>query len=154
MCLCHFWSIKQDVCREYLCSVIIEVYNRTRNDVSITCPPNISVVGFCNYDGEMNTTHGVYNWSETEVGRNDSQECEFGAVAEVSDGMATRLCESPGVWSLYYGGQCITRNTFRIQQLGNVRIMAFFRYDVIGGNVGIRWRKYKKSCMFLCIFSI
>ena len=80
-------------------------------------------MGFCNYDGEVDTPHGIYNWSETAVGQNDSQNCEFGAVAQFPDGMATRRCESPGVWSLYYGGRCITRNTFLIQQLGDVRII-------------------------------
>ena len=68
----------------------------------------------------MDTPHGVYNWSETVVGQNDSQLCEFNSTSE--GGMATRQCEGPGIWREYYGGECITRNTFLIQMLGEVRI--------------------------------
>ena len=70
----------------------------------------------------MDTPHGVYNWSETEVGQTNTQPCEFGAVEASPNGMATRQCDSPRGWRDVNGGQCITRNTALIQQLGEVRI--------------------------------
>ena len=60
----------------------------------------------------------MYNWSETEVGMNDTNVCVYNTTEEL--GMARRHCAGPGQWDIYYGGQCVTRNSFLIQALIDV----------------------------------
>ena len=80
--------------------------------------PESNEFGFCDAEADIDTPHGVYNWSETEVGMNDTNVCVYNTTEEL--GMARRRCAGPRQWDDYYGRQCITRNTFRIQSLGNV----------------------------------
>jgi len=51
---------------------------------------------------------------------NDTNVCVYNTTKEHANGMARRRCASPGQWDAYYGGQCITRLTFRIQSLLDV----------------------------------
>ena len=75
--------------------------------------------GFCNYEQAIETLHGDYNWTESTVGDTDVQPCFHGA--NIQSGMARRNCTAPQMWADYNGDECITTNTFRLQQLGNVR---------------------------------
>ena len=68
------------------------------------------------------TSHGTYEWLETEVGLNRSEHCVHGAVKDFPDGMATRNCLRSRDWNTYHGEMCVTTNTFRISQIGSVSI--------------------------------
>lgn len=74
-------------------------------------------LGFCDYEVE-NNSHGLYNWTETEVNSTAFQICEFGE--EVHGGRAERMCGSPRVWLHYDGESCITRVTHLFTTLSNV----------------------------------
>ena len=52
---------------------------------------------------------------------NNTLDCEFGPVPEVSDGKATRKCLAPRMWTDYYGEECITRTTHEVEQLREVK---------------------------------
>ena len=80
----------------------------------------VSAVGFCNAEVNIDTPHGIYNWSETEVGKNATNRCVYNTTEQF--GLARRRCTSPRQWDDYYGDQCITRNTHRIQRINEVSI--------------------------------
>ena len=90
--------------------------------ICCNCNSYILVNGYCDYE-KQETLHGTYEWDETEVGQNRSEECIHGAVDDFPDGMATRNCLSPRTWNAYYGEMCITTNTFRIREIGLVSII-------------------------------
>ena len=46
--------------------------------------------------------------------------CEYNTTEQ--SGMARRHCANPRQWDVYYGDQCITRNTHRIQMLIEVGV--------------------------------
>ena len=79
-----------------------------------------SAVGFCDAEVDIDTPHGVYNWSETEVGKNVTNVCVFNTTEQY--GLARRRCARARQWDDYYGDQCITETTYRIQRLGEVRV--------------------------------
>ena len=78
--------------------------------------------GFSNAKANIDPPYGVYNWSETEVGMSDTNVCIYNTAEEL--GIARR-CANPGQWDVYYGGQCITRNSFLIQTLIEVSMKTF-----------------------------
>ena len=76
-------------------------------------------LGFCDYEQE-DTPHGLYNWTETEVGQTTTLECFYGSDEDVPDGMASRQCGGHRDWNEYFGLECITENTFILMRLANV----------------------------------
>ena len=80
----------------------------------------VSAVGFCDAEVNIDTPHGIYNWSETEVGKNATNRCVYNTTEQF--GLARRHCASARQWDDYFGDQCITRNTHRIQRINEVSI--------------------------------
>lgn len=86
--------------------------------------------GFCDYtlSFESPDDRGRYNWSETEVGRRDEQDCFYGSIVATESGRAVRTCRVRGTWENLelgkpYDGarnECITRGTFLLRQLAEV----------------------------------
>ena len=87
---------------------------------SIHLNSTVSAVGFCDAEVDINTPHGVYNWSETEVGKNATNKCVYNTTEQF--GLARRHCASARQWDNYYGHQCITETTYRIQMLVEVSV--------------------------------
>jgi len=46
-------------------------------------------------------------------------------------GLARRRCASARQWDNYYGDQCITETTYRIQMLGEVSVTVVRMVDVL-----------------------
>lgn len=84
--------------------------------------------GFCDHtlSFESPDNRGFYNWSETEVGRRDQQECFYGSVVAMESGRAVRTCHARGTWEepdvgdKYDGAECISRGTFLLRRLAEV----------------------------------
>jgi len=94
-------------------------------------PKETSNERFSDAKANIDPPYGVYNWSETEVGMNDTNVYVYNTAEEL--GIARR-CANPEQWDVYYGGQCITRNTFLIQTLIEQPITAE-NIDIIVGEL-------------------
>ena len=84
-------------------------------------------MGFCDHSllFESPDNRGFYNWSETEVGGRDQQECFYGSVEEV--GYAKRECQQRFTWDMtgeeYNGNDCVTFASFRLRVLDMVSLV-------------------------------
>ncbi len=81
----------------------------------------VSSEGFC--DSEINNTvsHGVYSWTETEVGNNNSFLCFYKNLNALnSSATVVRRCSGHRIWSAYNSGECISETTFAFQQISLV----------------------------------
>ena len=79
-------------------------------------------MGFCEYEPLVEVPHGVYSWSETEVGNVVDLPCfypDLFAMGNVTYSVS-RTCQSHRTWGVYSGGNCITLTTFKFQNLTRV----------------------------------
>ena len=83
----------------------------------------VSNEGFCDAETNTDTPHGVYNWSETEVGMSDTNVCVYNTTEGLR--MARRHCASPKQLDVYYGRQCISQNALLLQELIDVSNQTF-----------------------------
>lgn len=84
----------------------------------------IAESGFCDHELNFVTDspdRGKYNWNETEVGKENTQICDYGTVSEDS-GNARRNCIAHSQWGLYDGSECITFATLQLRLISQVGI--------------------------------
>jgi len=83
-------------------------------------------MGFCESELNDEVIHGVYNWTETEVGETDRIQCFYKNInAPNSTANVSRRCRSHREWADYDEGQCISVITFRFQELLDVNLSTF-----------------------------
>ncbi|XP_064384592.1 deleted in malignant brain tumors 1 protein-like isoform X4 [Halichondria panicea] len=99
------------------------VLQRLRYPVVVKDSVNVSNQGFC--DSEINNTvlHGVYSWTETEVGGKNSFLCYYRSLnAPNSTATVARICNGHRMWSTYTPGECISETTFEFQRISQIGI--------------------------------
>ncbi len=80
----------------------------------------VSAVGFCDYELNADSAHGIYNWSETEVGDVVNLSCFYDNQDETTNSNTagvSRLCLGHRNWSEIDIGECISFVVFGFQQV-------------------------------------
>ncbi len=81
----------------------------------------VSAVGFCDYELNADSAHGIYNWSETEVGDVVNLPCFYDNLdATNSNPEVSRLCLGHRNWSEINTTECISGVAFGFQQVSIV----------------------------------
>ena len=71
--------------------------------------------------------HGIYNWTEVEVGSTSSHSCFYpnrNDPNNAQNASVSRNCSGHRDWADYDSGGCISETTYRFQQLSQVHVNA------------------------------
>ncbi len=79
------------------------------------------MLGFCDSELNNEVPHGVYNWTEVEVEDQNSITCFYENQNEPnSTATVVRMCGGHRAWMSYIPGNCISKITFRFQNISQV----------------------------------